>query len=81
MSDIEIEADEALTLSAQNLKAAPVLVDGVWLLHISDGELQVEITPEIGSPAEAARALDELAMAAGQTAEQIRRAALARPPR
>ncbi|GAA3283831.1 hypothetical protein Dvina_01455 [Dactylosporangium vinaceum] len=75
MSDTEIEADEALTLSAQNLQAAPVLIEGVWLLHLSDGEQSVEITPEIGDPSAAAMALDDLAMAAGQAAEQIRRAA------
>lgn len=80
-SDIEVEEDEPITLSAQHLQAEPCLADGVWLLRLTDGETTVEISAEIGDQAVAALSLDVLAMAAGQCAEQVRRDGLARSRR
>lgn len=71
-----MQLDEALTLSAQHLRAATVTVDEqTTALILSDGEDVVVVSHEIGRPELAADRLAEAGRAMVAYAEQIRRAA------
>lgn len=72
------EPGEALTLSAQHLRAATVTIDEQMIaLILTDGEEAVEISHEIGDPERAALHLLQVADELRAHAERIRRQARA----
>lgn len=80
MSEVR-EVAELGTLSAQRLRARLEADDGERVMVIGDEDARIEISAEIGSRADAVRALEDVAGAILAWAQELRRPAIPEYPR